>query len=452
MPSTEAAAARKPGQRELLERAMALLREKQLEPAQRLLAKILKRWPGQADALHYLGVLKHTQGDSEPALALIREAIDRMPAEAGPWNNLGNVLVETQQFDDAAKAYRKALALQPNHGDALSNLATICAKRGDHVEAEALCRRAIALQPDFGAAWYNLSLALLGQERITEGLEANSRAILLWPKHLQARDVVARALVFLGRLDEAARLYREWLQVDPDNPVIQHHLAACSGGAVPERASDAYVERTFDAFAATFDANLSALGYRAPGLVAGVLHELLPAPAASLDMLDLGCGTGLCGPLVRGWARRLSGCDLSNGMLDKARRRNVYDDLHQAELVAHLNAHANSFDVLVCADTLCYFGDLGDVALAAAAALRPGGLLVFTVEALGDAQAGQVKLQPHGRYAHGAIHVGQALQRAGLQQALLRAETLRHEAGRPVAGWLVAAHKSVAGSAPCTTH
>jgi predicted TPR repeat methyltransferase len=426
-------------QRRQLEHAVELLRAKQLDKAALALQTILQRWPGQGDALHYLGVLKHQAGDSDAAVALIRQAIEAMPNEVAPWNNLGNVLVEAQRFEEAEAAYRHCLELQPTFVDALSNLATIHSKRGEHVKAEALCRRAIAERPEFGQGWYNLSVALLAQNRIDEGLAANSRAILLWPKHLQARDAVARALVFLGRLDEAAQLYREWLKVDPDNAVIQHHLAACSGGTAPERASDAYVERTFDAFAATFDANLSALGYRAPQLVADLLREVLPAPVRQFDVHDLGCGTGLCGPLVRDWARELSGCDLSTGMLKKAERRRVYDRLDHAELVAHMRAHPLSFDALICADTLCYFGELGEALRASAQALRPGGVLVFTVEASLASDAAPYRLQAHGRYAHRRDCVEQAVAQAGLAVCTLRQETLRHEAGRPVIGWLVAA-------------
>ena len=451
MRSTESPATRAPRaargaskleQRQQLEHAVELLRTKQLDKAALALQAVLQRWPGQGDALHYLGVLKHQAGDSDAAVALIRQAIDAMPNEVGPWNNLGNVLVEAQRFAEAEAAYRHCLELQPTFVDALSNLATIHSKRGEHAEAETMCRRAIAARPEFGQAWYNLSVALLAQKRIDEGLAANSRAILLWPKHLQARDAVARALVFLGRLDEAEKLYLVWLKVDPGNAVIQHHLAACSGGAAPERASDAYVERTFDAFAATFDANLTALGYRAPQLVADLLRELLPAPARQFDIHDLGCGTGLCGPLVRDWARELSGCDLSSGMLKKAERRQIYDRLDHAELVAHLQANPLRFDALICADTLCYFGELGEALRASAQALRPGGTLVFTVEANLADDAAPHHLQSHGRYAHSRDYVEQALVQAELVACTLRQETLRHEAGRPVIGWLVAARLS----------
>ena len=426
-------------QRQMLQRAVILLRDKKLDDAEPVLLSVLQRWPGQPDALHFLGVLEHTRGHSEAALTLIRQAIGGLPGQPGPLNNLGNVLVETQRFDEAVIAYRDSLALKPDNIDALNNLATMLRKRSEHAESEALCRRALETKPDFAQAWYNLSLTLLEQGRVDEGLTAHSRAIVLWPRHLQARNAVPKALVHLGRLEEAARLYREWLATDPDNPVIQHHLAACSGGAVPERASDAYVERTFDAFAATFDANLSALGYRAPQLVANLLRELLPTPTRQLDIHDLGCGTGLCGPMVRDWARDLSGCDLSKGMLEKAERRDVYDNLYHAELVAHLKSKPARYDALICADTLCYFGELGEALQAAAQALKPNGHFMFTVEALTGNLDQPYHLQPHGRYAHQRDYVSAMLAGAGLHELILRDEQLRSEAGKPVMGWLVAA-------------
>jgi len=431
--------AAKLAQRQLLERAVNLLRSQQVDQAEALLQSILERWPGQADAQHFLGVLRHQQGQSERALVLVRQAIEGMPTAPGPWNNLGNILVELQRFDEATDAYQRCLALDPGFTDALNNLATILRKQGLLEQSQALCRRVLAMQPNLAQAWYNLSLTLLEQGQISEGLTAHSRAIVLWPRHLQARNAVPRALVHLGRLDEAAQLYRDWLAVDPDNPVIHHHLAACTGGVVPARASDGYVERTFDAFAATFDANLSALGYRAPQLVADLLHQLVPASGPTLSIADLGCGTGLCGPLVRGIAARLEGCDLSAGMLAKAERRHVYDGLHHRELVAYLQRHAATFDALVCADTLCYFGELTQALAAAAAALREGGALVFTVEALPDNAGEAYRLQPHGRYAHLGSYITSLLRDHGLRPDTMRREVLRLEAGRPVQGWLVGA-------------
>jgi predicted TPR repeat methyltransferase len=173
------------------------------------------------------------------------------------------------------------------------------------------------------------------------------------------------------------------------------------------------------------------------------------APATGeLDVLDVGCGTGLCGPLLKPHARRLVGVDLSGRMLAKAEQRQVYDELCQAELTAYLAAHPASFDVVVSADTLVYFGALQEVAAAAASALRPGGWLVFTVEAaVGNLARPDYELHYHGRYVHSRRYLEDVLGRAGFRTEIAQAE-LRMESGLPVAGFVVGATLHAAGPAP----
>lgn len=428
----------------LLAEGVQALREERLDAAAALLAEVLQSRPEHPDALHYHGILRHAQGASDEGIAQIRRSLELQPLQPGAWNNLGNVYVETQCIDQALAAYQRSVDCAgegPAAADALNNLGTLHRRAGRWAQAEAACRVAVQRRPDFGDAWYNLSIALLQQGRVHDGLIANSRAVALWPRHLLARDQVLRALLLLGRRDEAAQLYREWLAEEPDNPVVQHQLAACLGDGAPARASDAYVEQVFDAYAKSFDAKLEQLHYRAPEWVAQALGRCVGAPAAALEIVDTGCGTGLCGPLLKPWASRLAGCDLSVGMLGQAQRRGVYDVLHKAELTYYLNTQQASFDAVVSADTLCYFGDLTEVAAAAARALRPGGALVFTVEALQDAAPGEPhRLQPNGRYAHAREHLQAVLSSAGYATPEVQAVVLRSEAGRDVAGWLASAH------------
>ena len=136
----------------------------------------------------------------------------------------------------------------------------------------------------------------------------------------------------------------------------------------------------------------------------------------SLDVLDAGCGTGLCGPLVARYARRLTGIDLSAGMLAQAKEKQVYDELLQVELTAYLRGCRDAFDVIVSADTLVYFGALDEVVAAAAGALRAGGLLAFTLEhGIGDA-APDFRLETHGRYTHARPYVERLLAGSGLER------------------------------------
>jgi predicted TPR repeat methyltransferase len=424
-----------------LAQALRLLRAEQLPQAEALYKTILLHDARQPDALQFLGVLRHLQGQKDESISLIRQAIEVAPEAHGIWNNLGNVLLEGGQIEEATAAYERSIALGPGAPQAHNNLATIYRRQLRWPEAEAACRRAIAVDAEMADAWYNLSLILLGQGRVPEGLQANGHATLLWPRHMLQRDQILRALVLLGHLNQAAALYREWLMEDPDNPVVQHQLAAClQGDTVPTRASDAYVETLFDGFAASFDAKLAKLHYRAPDLVAQALRSAVGEPRAALCVADLGCGTGLCGPLVRPWAKRLAGCDLSVGMLRQARLRQVYDVLHKSELVYYLETQPSYFDVLTCADTLCYFGNLQPVMYAARSALQAGGYFIFTLEALAESDAAYsvgYHLQPSGRYVHALAYVCNCAQTAGLRVAASHADVLREEAGKEVQGWLL---------------
>ena len=432
---------------EALSIAQRLHRDGHLAQAGQIYQAVLAQRPGQADALHFLGVLKHQQGDSAAAVELIGQAIAALPGEAGPWNNLGNVYVESGRLDDAVQAYGRCLSLAPDFADALNNLGTVHSARSEWADAEACYQRAVAVKPDFADAYNNLAKLMLAQHRVREAVTFACKAITVLPRDPEARKLLGLAYYTLREIDKAAEVYRDWLADVPDDPIARHHLAACTGRDVPTRASDAYVQHTFDAFADSFDGKLQRLSYRAPQLVAAALRERCGEPAGTLDIFDAGCGTGLCGPLLRGHARSLAGVDLSPRMLERAHRRGVYDRLIVGELTACLAAQAGACDVVVSADTLCYFGDLDAPVHAARTALRRGGWLLFTVEALPDGAEATYALQAHGRYAHARAYVVACLADAGFDQVSTVAEVLRREGGLPVDGWLVAARKPVAESA-----
>jgi predicted TPR repeat methyltransferase len=381
-------------------------------------------------------VLAHQQERGDEAVALIERSLELEPDQPGWHSNLGIVLQDRLRLDEATAAYERAVELDPDHANAHNNLGVVLRAQGRIADAEAAYRTAIRIDPDHADAHHNLGVLLNGLGRRREAALCFSRVITLRPRHPEARRLLALAHHTLGEVDKAIDVFDEWLREEPDDPIARHMLAACSGRDVPARASDAYIEKTFDSFAASFDAKLASLDYRAPALVAEMLAHAGIDASGGLDALDAGCGTGLCGPLVAPYARRLVGVDLSEAMLARARERNVYDELVRRELTAYLLDSRGSFDVIVSADTLVYFGPLDGVAAAAAGALRPGGVLVFTVEELAG-EAGYA-IGPTGRYRHARGYVGRVLADAGLQSEVAPAE-LRLEGGEPVAGLVVRA-------------
>ena len=107
--------------------------------------------------------------------------------------------------------------------------------------------------------------------------------------------MLGTAYYSLGRIAEAAQIYRSWLDDDPGNPIARHLLASCSGRDVPDRASDAYLEMQFDNTAQAFDSKMiGGLDYSIPEMTGRSLMELA-IPAGATAPADL-----VVAPLIKG--------------------------------------------------------------------------------------------------------------------------------------------------------
>lgn len=433
-----------------LEHAIRAHQHGDLDAAERLYRGVLRSEPAHPDALHFLGVLLHRRGDSDAAIEMVKAALAIAPGYPDAHNNLGNIHKECGHFAEAEACYRRAIQCSVAHANAWSNLAVVLEAQDRPQEAFEAYGQLVHHAPQAGRSYWMLGRFLL---RHPESLQHLKEAAACFRRALELDGMQGGVLHDLGnvlyaleRRDEARAVYCEWLAREPDNPLARHMLAACGGADVPARADDAYVRQVFDGFAASFDDQLlHRLDYHAPQTIVAALLERVPAGARNLDVLDAGCGTGLCGPLLRESARRLVGVDLSEGMLEMARRRCVYDELVAAELTGYVATAASVWDVIVSADTLVYFGELDAVATAAHAALRGGGWFGFSLEAIeGDA----FELSPSGRYAHGRNYVEQVLCKAGFDHIDIRSDSLRSERGRPVASWVVLAQRNAHDDQP----
>ncbi len=375
------------------------------------------------------------------------------------------------RLDEAEAHYRASLAALPGRPSTLTNLAATLLALGRPAEALPLLHEATTTAPAHAEAWAHLGEALLAAGRPAEALAAYARRLALPEPPPRAALRHAECLARLGRLDEAlagadalttrhANWGEAWLLAGSLHKDLGHASAAARAlqraadlGARPAlahwllaglrnaRDADApplpppgYVEELFDGYAADFDRHLETLEYRAPELLLpGLVHRRYATA------LDLGCGTGLVGRVVRPLADRLEGLDLSTAMLEASHATGAYDALHHAELVAHLLAQAPAgLDLVLAADVFIYIGDLDPVFTAARRALAPGGVFAFTVE---EAPAGLgVELRPTARYAQSAAHLDALAARHGfVDTSPPQRATLRLEQRQPVAGqvrWL----------------
>ncbi|NBC12511.1 MAG: tetratricopeptide repeat protein [Gammaproteobacteria bacterium] len=425
---------------ELIHRGMERHQRGELESAEGHYRSALEVAPEHPDALHWLGVLLCGTDRREQGRALIERSIALVPDFAGYHNNYGNTLLAAGALADAERAYRRCLDLESGQPAVWCNLGICLRKAGRPVEAVHAFEQALSVNAGQGESYRSLVDILEAQDKFDEVAAAYEESFDALAGYEPAFAQLARLYYLAGRVDDAARVYRRWLAANPEHPAPRHMLAACTGEAVPARTADAMVRATFDGFADSFDQVLGKLGYQTPQRICEQAAQLVDTSAGHLTIADVGCGTGLCGPWLRPWAASLVGVDLSPRMLDKARARDIYDSLEEAELVTWLRQHPGAFDLVLCADTLCYFGQLDEVFAAARAALRPGGRFVFSIESADDEDAVlRFRLYPSGRYAHRSAFVEARLIAASLTLLGRSDVTLRQELGKPVAGSLFSA-------------
>ena len=227
------------------------------------------------------------------------------------------------------------------------------------------------------------------------------RSVLaLEPAHPRANFKCGSALRQLRREPDALVHYRRHLVHNPDDEQARFWIAVLSGDDVA-RMPASHVAALFDFYAPKFEEHLvQSLQYCTPEALVGVLAEAARLPDARRDgggrqrwgsAIDIGCGTGLMGPLLREHVSSLDGVDLSAKMVDKARDKGCYDRLFVEDAVNFLSeqkGRGSGYDLLVAADVLVYIGDLEPLLRAAAGVSRDGTLFACSTECTSDVPDG----------------------------------------------------------------
>ncbi|MBV9889347.1 MAG: tetratricopeptide repeat protein, partial [Rhizobacter sp.] len=357
----------------------------------------------RAKALFLDGNARFAAGDFAGAAASFERSLELVPGRASTLANLGAARLRAGRPDDAIAPLEDALEHEPEDLHSRGHLGLAYAAAGRHADALACHDRVLAAEPRHALGWLARGEALRFLDRHEEALAAFERANAIDPSLHGAWTHRGNILRERGRFGEARHAYAAAIANGGDRELNGYYLAALAGGDAPAQAPERYVTRFFDEYASAFDAHLlGQLCYRAP--------ETLAAQVAALDhrrfasTLDLGCGTGLLGPLLRPLSERLAGVDLSPAMLAQAEARGVYDELVRADIADHLRATAARHDLVVAADVFIYVGALDAVFAGVARVLAEGGAFAFTAEALADSSS-DFALLPSLRYAHSERHL-----------------------------------------------
>ena len=389
-----------------------------------------------------LGLIYHQQHKFGEAEFYLRQAASIDPCIAEVYNYLGVVLKSMGRYDEAISCYLQAIGLSTENVTALCSLGTLLRDQGQFYEAVASFQKAIVIEPKNALALNELGMTLQKLSRCDEAIECYKKSLDINIHSTAAYSNLGFIYYEQGRFEQALGCYQQIVRLEPENGIAQHMIASITGN-VTDRAPSQYVEKIFDAYADNFEDHLlQKLKYNSHKLLVAFIGKFSTPIDRKLDILDLGCGTGLVGKPISLIARQLVGVDLSAKMLAKAEEKQLYTRLVQSDLSSMMQGETiASYDVIVAADVFIYSGDLSGIMNNVKRLLRSGGLLAFSVEAIGampdDEPCNQREyiLTITGRYAHARTYIEKLAANSEFKVRKMKLATTRIERGVDVKAW-----------------
>ncbi len=390
--------------------------------------------PDCAEFHNNLGTVHNSLGARNQAEAAFRRALELKPKYPAAWNNLGKAHLVLNRFDDAVRCFQEALGLQPNDATVLTNLGSALLHQGKPLEAANCYRQALRIRPDHAQARRNMPRVQELLDKWQETADREEERVRSRPDDADGWAALGDLYYYgLGKHPDAARCYRRVIALCPENARARLLADTLSGQSKLTRVPADHVGALYNSFAGQFEQHAKERGDCSPQMLQSALGT--PPPTACLDVLDLGCGTGLCGVQFRGWAKSLVGVDLAANMLAEARKRGIYDELIEGDLLAALQSRRERFDLVVASDVLLFLGDLGPLFTAVHKALRPGGRFAFTIDLLeGD---GDFKLMPWIHFAHSLTYVQHLAAASPLQTICMQKVFFPRDGGHEAPGFVI---------------
>ena len=169
----------------------------------------------QIATLLALAAARLREGRLEDAVVTLQEAGRLQPSNAVIQHDLGLALLETGRVTQAISAFRRAVANNPRYTDAYFRLGVALEKRGDLGDAVHAYDRATELLPSLTEAWFRAGALVYTLGHREAAIGCFQRAAATGRKSRFGRLGSARALLIEGRDEEAERLLRQAIALDP---------------------------------------------------------------------------------------------------------------------------------------------------------------------------------------------------------------------------------------------
>lgn len=395
----------------------------------------LRAEPNFLDAHYHAGLLLFKNNEWAMAeaqfLSVLALEVEHIPAHF----YLGVLALQAEKLSQAEKHFQCLLMVNPDHVPTLINLGALELKRDAGQAAISYFTQALALDGNNSEArrnlaatfmhydrfdnalthyqelkktsqleiedLYNMGVATAALGQLTVASDYYQQILLQQATHGAALNNLAAIHIRLGRRSEAIMLLQRALQAQPNDTASQFMLEVLLNKKQDPGASQEYVRNLFNNYAFHYEQHVQKiLQYSLPQQSIEMLREF--QKGMFQHVLDLGCGTGLSGAVLRASSVQLTGVDLSCKMLSQARDKHIYDQLIEADIVSFLREKQQCYDLVQALDVLPYFGELEVLFDAICSRLNINGVFIFSSEI---SEERSWKIQDSMRFCHHSSYI-----------------------------------------------
>lgn len=379
--------------------------------AKRQFHNVLELMPQNLHAQFYLGIIALSEQDYDMAESYLHTVLEQDPEQVEALTNLGVIALKRDKGQEAIAYFTKALAINNHHLEARHNLAATFIHHDRFENALIHYQILLEAKPDEIEYLYNSGVAEMALGQLDSAIQLFKKIIKIDPKHFDALSNLAAIYLRKEQRDEARLFFKEAQKIKPTEPVTAFMLQALNPNTSTGETCVPYVENLFNQYALYYDEHMQkTLVYNLPQQ----LKQLLEKEQISRQekALDLGCGTGLSGEVLKPYCHTLTGVDLSTKMIKIAEKKQIYNELHEMEISAYLQQESRCFNLIVALDVLPYFGDLNHLFKSISQHLATQGFFIFTTEI---SESSDWILQSSARFAHHQDYLHQLIKTYDLQ-------------------------------------
>ena len=311
-------------------------------------------------------------------------------------NNLGNTYNKMGNYEEARKYLLKSLLIKKNPYT-FNNIANSYKGMGNNKEAINNLLQAIKIEKNSPKIYFNL----------------------------------AEMFLSIGDLNNSKKFFNKTIELDQNNEAANFKMDLLNGklkGEFPKN----YLKNYFNDYAETFEKHLiSDLHYSIPIVFSKIINDKYGINYSFKKILDLGCGTGLCGNQIKNKYQSLTGIDISIEMLKKAKEKSIYSELHCCDIINFLTKTNEKYELIIAGDVLIYIGNLSEFFRLCSSVMTENARFIFSIE-VEKTKNYSAKLT--GRYSHNYNYIKKLTQQNNLIIEFSENTKIRKEKNKWVVG------------------